>query len=114
MLKTYLIMKRTPLKPKMTIFLINSIAGEVEVLNYSKKRLKTINNFISQNLELCEQITYQYKYQSKKHLSQACYIQLYYIVTMFETNVFNDFTEEELKFKEYIYKNFIIQYKSLI
>ena len=98
--------KSNPFKSKMKIRLINSFIGEAEFVNYSKGRLNTLNKFLSNNL-INEEIEHRFNYQSKKHLSSSYYGLLIIIVEMFETNLWNDFTENELKFKSFIYDNFI-------
>ena len=98
--------KSNPFKSKMEIRLINSTIGNVEFINYSKGRLNDLNKFLSNNI-INEEIEYRFKYQSKKHLSSSYYGLLIIIVEIFETNLWNDFTENELKFKSFIYDNFI-------
>tara|TARA_R110000772_G_scaffold135477_1_gene244059 strand:+ start:198 stop:527 length:330 start_codon:yes stop_codon:yes gene_type:complete len=102
--------KANPFKSKMNIKLGvgNSNIGEVNFVNYSKGRLNKLNIFLSNNL-IDEEIEYRFKYQSKKNLSASYYSLLLIIVEFFETNLWNDFSESELKFKSFIYDNFIKQ-----
>ena len=54
---------------------------------------------------LNDEIEYKFNNQSKKYPSRNYYSQLHSIVELFESSMWNDFTEKELKFKTYIYDN---------
>tara|TARA_R110000782_G_C14564730_1_gene386592 strand:+ start:62 stop:388 length:327 start_codon:yes stop_codon:yes gene_type:complete len=100
--------KSNPFKSKMNIKLSvgNSSIGEVEFVNYSLNRLNKLNDFLGENL-INEEIEYRFLHQSKKYLSRNYYNLLITIVQLFEAALWNDFTESELKFKSFIYDNFI-------
>jgi len=87
----------------------NSKIGEVELVNYSLKRSNSLNLFLEENLINLnnEMFTYYFNNQSKKYRAKSFYYLLVEFVSFFENSLFGDFTNNELKFKEYIYSNFV-------